>query len=406
MINSNAPRLHEYPPFLGMADNAIRYLQSRLRRYHFRAGQVIIEFDKRGQFMAIIENGEMMLETGEGDRRLLKAGDAFGEEMLFVGEPSASRVVARMDASLWVLERKDLLIARNIPDGAPPAPAPRRSPSRLRPWVIALVAILMTLVILSPEWIHFVNRKLNDLFLSAGRPDMAEAFLEFAVRLTPVPAQEYDSLGYALYLQGKQSEALAAFEEAVQRDPELASAQGNLGVALLQQADERRAVEHLQKAVDLDPGRAEVYFNLGNALLAVDDPQAAAIAYRRAFDLDPNQIEAKIGWAGIQMLQGELELAQSAWEQVLLAEPGNALAMRGLGVIAVLEQQPSQALPNLLAARLADPLDASTHFYIGLALEALDNPAEAAISYEQAVALSDDPQLKNLAKANVERLQQ
>ncbi len=205
---------------------------------------------------------------------------------------------------------------------------------------------------------------------------------------------------------GKQLEALSAFEKAVQHDPELASAQGNLGVALLQQADVESAIEHLQKAVDLDPGRAEIYFNLGNALLAVNDQQAAASAYRRAFDLDPSQIEAKIGWAGIQMLQGELQQAQATWDQVLLVNPGNPLAMRGLGVIAVLEQRPSQALPNLLAACAADPLDASTHFYIGLALEALDNPAEAAISFEQAAALSDDPQLKDLAEAHIERLQQ
>ncbi len=197
MNNSNVPRLHNYPPFLGMADNAFRYLQSRLRCYHFGAGQVIIGLEKRGQFMAIIDRGQVMLETAEGERRLLKTGETFGEEMLFVGAPSTSRAVAYTDASLWVMRRQDWLTAREIPAEPPvEVPAPHRPRMRLLSWPIALVAILMTLLILSPEWIHFMNRKLNGLFLSAGRPDMAEAFLELAVRFTPVPAQEYDALGY------------------------------------------------------------------------------------------------------------------------------------------------------------------------------------------------------------------
>ena len=77
----------------------------------------------------------------------------------------------------------------------------------------------------------------------------------------------------------------------------------------------------------------------------------------------------------------------------------------GLGVIAVLERNPIEALPYLEAARSSDPQDATTRLYLGLVLEALDRHIEAAVEYENALEMSNDPALVKLAETHLQMIQ-
>jgi tetratricopeptide (TPR) repeat protein len=90
---------------------------------------------------------------------------------------------------------------------------------------------------------------------------------------------------------------------------------------------------------------------------------------------------------------------------VVAERPDHLAALRGLGAVALLQGQPERALPYLLAARIASPQDAEIRFYLGMVLEALEKPAEAADSFEHALAYSNDPTLSELALAHLLRLQ-
>jgi len=171
---------------------------------------------------------------------------------------------------------------------------------------------------------------------------------------------------------------------------------------LLNQANAEQALEHLRKAVELNPGHADAYFNLGNACLAAGDPDSALKAYQRAFELDPTKIDARASLAGILMHQGELDLARSAYLEILQSDPGYHLALRGLGVIAVLEGKSEESLQYLQAARDTDVQDAYTRFYLGLALEAMDQKLAAAAEFEHALALSADPDLIQQSEAHID----
>jgi len=141
--------------------------------------------------------------------------------------------------------------------------------------------------------------------------------------------------------------------------------------------------------------------NLGNAYLAAGDLDSSAKAYQRAFEIDPNLIDAKALWAGIMLEQGKTAKAQQAWKEVLELNEDHALSLRGLGVAAVMQGEPEEALVNLRKALRIVPQDVIAHFYLGMALEGLDKPEDAAIEYEKVLSLSKDPAITELAQAHL-----
>jgi tetratricopeptide (TPR) repeat protein len=78
------------------------------------------------------------------------------------------------------------------------------------------------------------------------------------------------------------------------------------------------------------------------------------------------------------------------------------MALQGLGVISLLEENPDQALLYLDAASFIDPEDPNTHLYLGLALEAVGKPAKAAAEYKYIVDMGSDPELYDLADTLLE----
>lgn len=428
----------------------------------FTAGACLVRGGDPVDWMAIVAEGQVSLEWSDGRQRIVSREQTFGEARLVSQAPSDFTAIAQTETTLWVLQQTDWeaayrppaegfqgtrprekrSIPHSLPSPATPAVSPKpeqipfaqtsdsaesskeassdRQPERRRlrkGLLVALACLTLAALILAPQLWQVANRALLRLALQSGKPELAQAYLGVAVHFLPNMAPSYNELGYALYTQGKMAEALVAFDQATTLDPELAAAQNNLGVTLLSQAQiqnnpggalvsqAQAALEHLRAAAELDPGNAAAYLNLGDASMTTGDLEAAAQAYQRAFELDPTQIEAQAAWASILLKQGQLEAARQAWEQVLAQQPRDSLAQRSLGAIAVLEGQPTQALPYLEAAHNADPLEAGTLFYLGLALEALDRRAEAAAAFEQALELSHDPELGHLAKAHLQEIQ-
>ena len=131
-----------------------------------------------------------------------------------------------------------------------------------------------------------------------------------------------------------------------------------------------------------------------------------ANAYQQALDLDSTQLDTKADWAGIILYESQLEEAREAWEEVLLESPRHTLALQGLGVISLLEENPTLAVLYLEAARHIDPEDPNTRLYLGLVLEALDRSAEAAAEYKFVVEMESDPELYNLADTLLQVVQE
>jgi superkiller protein 3 len=255
----------------------------------------------------------------------------------------------------------------------------------------------MVLFTLGPILVDTANNSIPELMVEAGRPDLAEKYLKFVISWQPDSARIYGDLGDVLVLQSKGEEAIEVYQQAIGMDEYLPWIHNNLGVLLLEGDGAELAIDHFLKALNLNPQNIEAYRNLGNAYYALGQWQAAANAYQYALDLDSTLLDTRADWAGINLYESQLEQARQAWQEVLLDDPRHLMALQGLGVISLLEENPDQALLYLDAARFIDPEDPNTHLYLGLAFEAAGKPAEAAAEYKYIVDMSSDPELYDLA---------
>ncbi|RLD97606.1 MAG: hypothetical protein DRJ13_12045, partial [Bacteroidetes bacterium] len=78
------------------------------------------------------------------------------------------------------------------------------------------------------------------------------------------------------------------------------------------------------------------------------------------------------------------------------------LALQGLGVVSLLEEDPGVAMLYFDAAQYLDPGNINMHLYIGMALEALDRSSEAAEEYQYILETGSDPDLISLADTLLE----
>ncbi len=125
----------------------------------------------------------------------------------------------------------------------------------------------------------------------------AESFLEQALAIDNRSGLANYLLGRALFLQGKNDDALVRLEAGLIHDPKNAEAHNCIGVISSQKGWIRRAKEAFTEAVQINPQFGDAHFNL--AILYTTqkaaDPAKANAHYRKAMDLgipkDP-QIEA------------------------------------------------------------------------------------------------------------------
>jgi tetratricopeptide (TPR) repeat protein len=221
-------------------------------------------------------------------------------------------------------------------------------------------------------------------------------------RWQPDSALNFGYLGDILILEGKDQEAIQAYQQALELDEYLPWIQNNLGVLLLKGDQYEDAADHFQQAIELSPQNVTAFVNLGSAYYAQEDWEAAAAAYGNALDLDFSLQDTKAAWAGLILSESRLVEARLVWEYVLLENPRHPLALQGLGVVSMLEGDPTLAMMYLDAARYLQPENPALYLYIGMALEELEKPAEAAEAYQFAVKHGSNAELVSLAGALLE----
>lgn len=239
---------------------------------------------------------------------------------------------------------------------------------------------------------------------SIARQDLLIPFFELGLILWPDSAELHNAIGVIYYTNDQSSQAIRHFLLAVQQDEDLAAAQNNLGVALFSQSRSLEAIPHLQAAVSLDPGNPQVFINLGNAYMSAKQQEHAVKAYQQAAALDLELSSPWVVLGRIFLNMGKLEQAQESFLKALEVDPTHHLALQGQGVIAMYQGVTEDAIAYLESARNVEPMDAVTRLYLGLALEALNNPQDANLEIEQAILLSEDPNLIELARTQLLKL--
>lgn len=396
------PDLNEIGFLRQLPQRRRQFLASRMKTRRYKAGTRILRQEQRGDFMAIIHSGEILLEDPESQPRILQEGDHFGSAMLLYSKPSGFTVTAKTDTRLWVLSRQDWLAPTVLP---PPPKKPLLKPKQVRGVVVGsvLTAVLaMAVMILGPSLLDQATTTLPKRWAESGRVVWAEKYLQILTSWQPESALNFGYLGDILILEGKDQEAIEAYQMALDLDEYLPWIHNNLGVLLLEDDQADLAATHFQTAIDLSPQNVISYVNLGSAYYAQEDWEAAAAAYGNALDLDFSLQDTKAAWAGLILSESRLVEARLVWEYVLLENPRHPLALQGLGVVSLLEGDPTLAMMYLDAARYLQPDNPALYLYAGMALEELENHAEAAQAYRFAAQNGSNPDLVSLAEALLE----
>ena len=400
--NLTKPDLKEIG-FLGeLPEKRRRFLASRLKLRQYKAGTQILKLGRRGGFLGIMESGELLLEIPDSQPRTLQPGDHFGSAMLLYGEPSGYTITAQTDTSLWVLGRRDWLSPTILP---PPPKKPLLKPKQVRALAVGLI-LIATLVmftwILGPSLIDRTTTTLPRYLAESGKAAWAEQYLRILTRWQPESALNFGYLGDILVVEGRDQEAILVYQQALELDEYLPWIHNNLGVLLLEGDQPDLAAEHFQQTIDLSPQNVTAYVNLGSAYYAQEDWEAAAAAYGNALDLDFSLQDTKAAWAGLILSESRLVEARLVWEYVLLENPRHPLALQGLGVVSLLEGDPTLAMMYLDAARYVHPENPALYLYMGMALEELEQPAQAAEAYQYAANNGTNPDLVSLSEALLE----
>jgi tetratricopeptide (TPR) repeat protein len=237
----------------------------------------------------------------------------------------------------------------------------------------------------------------------------AREYLE-VIRLRPDAAEGYASLGLVYNATGKFAESARVLGKAEKLKPGLPGVSLYLGIDYEKEHQAALAIPHLAKAVRLDPASKDAQSWLGQALwdegrtqealvqlrktslLFPSDPglllvsgeayhkaaelgiqrvlegatgtpllhqvygdiykderawENAAAHYYRALEQDPHWQGAHFGLGEVALHRDKLDVAAQEYRHELTASPGSAASMARLAQIAMLENQPDEALAQL-----------------------------------------------------------
>jgi len=179
---------------------------------------------------------------------------------------------------------------------------------------------------------------------------------ERGLAVEPENVELLNSLGFALFQQGKSKEAVVALEKAIAIDPKHAKAHNNLALAAIDSGEIEVAEAHYRESLAIKPQPA-IYNDLGFVLERQGLTDEAVEAYRKALELDPKSATAHYNLGSSLARQGKYAEAESHLRIALKLSP-NAQTHTGLGIVLSELGRTDEAIANLEAAVKADPKNA------------------------------------------------
>ena len=155
---------------------------------------------------------------------------------------------------------------------------------------------------------------------------------ERGLAVAPANVELLNSLGFALFQQGKSKEAVVALEKAVAVDPQHWKSHNNLALAAIDIGELEVAEAHYRDSLAIKAQPA-IYNDLGVVLERQGLPEEAAEAYRKAIKLDPRSASAHLNLGSNLARSGKFAEAESHLRSAIKANPRNAAAHQKLAEV-------------------------------------------------------------------------
>ena len=262
-------------------------------------------------------------------------------------------------------------------------------------------------------WSETYDREMGDVL--SIESDIAQSIAE-KVEVT-VSGQERDRLVakrqvspevYESYLKGIYADrntragfeqSVAFFEDAIKKDPTfapaylgLARAYGDLGTVFggVPPSETRPKIRAaLHKALDLDPDLADAHVLLAATYQQDWMWKESQAEFARALALKPNDAAEHRGYAGWLLSQGRVEEAVAWARSAHELDPLDVGLLINNGFLFFNARRYDESIQTLRSALAVQPDDATAHWFLGYALTAKGQPAQAIPELEKALLLSD-----------------
>jgi tetratricopeptide (TPR) repeat protein len=216
---------------------------------------------------------------------------------------------------------------------------PRQRWRRLfRPRTI-LLALLTVAVVLGVYAVFIVQRLSSGQYIRNGdrlqaQGDYAAAanYYAQAVQAGPQNPEAFERLGWAVYQQARDKDALGHFEHALSLSPDRVLSLYGAGLSAYQLHDYEASILHLTHLIEVEPTHAAAYEYLGLAEYRLGQYEAAGQHLNRAYIYNPQNGTVVYYLGRIHSLSGENSLAIQYFNEAesLGFDPGASAYARGL----------------------------------------------------------------------------
>jgi len=221
--------------------------------------------------------------------------------------------------------------------------------------------------------------------------------LQSVVAAEPRSTAAWFNLAYAYSELHENEQAIQAYEKTLELQPDLFEAHLNLAILLIESKRAPEAIGHLARAVSLKPDHARAHLYYGRALNLVGQPEQAEKEFQEALRLDPGLAMGSYDLGQLRLAAKRYEEARAAFEKAAQLDPklataelGQALALEGL-------EQPAEAVGHFERYLALKPEDFETRFHLArLYLDQGKN--ERALEYLEAVYAAQ-PRMPGVAGA-------
>jgi eukaryotic-like serine/threonine-protein kinase len=231
-----------------------------------------------------------------------------------------------------------------------------------------------------------VRTSLGQALAVQGRLTEAEQIFRDLLGQGPAQAHTYDSLGLVLYMQGKHKEAIDAYRQAIALEPRSSRVRGRLAMTLEKLGKLDQALAAHREALALDRKNAGLHCNYGSTLKRLGRYAEARAAFEKAIRLEPDLAGAHLNLGGLLCdCLHDYDGAIAAFRKCQEFDRESANALYGLGNAWVKKGAPAEAIAAYQQALRLRPNHAWAHCNLGIALAAKGDLAGAIFEYRTAL---------------------
>lgn len=263
----------------------------------------------------------------------------------------------------------------------------------------------------------YLHLKLARLYLQENQPAEAEREALAARRLAPEAAEPLNLLALLALNRRQVEEAMSLLKTAIQLEPDHLDAYFHLATAYLNSGSPGPAVETMRAFLSRQPHSPEGHYFLGQIFFRLEQYPAAAAEYEEALRFQPGFYYAEHELAQSYMLAGNKEQGIAAYFRLLADYPGDSDSRSVLAATLIEQERWDEAKAVLAQGKLEDetraewwlqsgyvelirhnypaakaeltellnrdPNNPDALFYLGVAAQLENQPAEARGWFEQ-----------------------